>query len=137
MNLIKRSTFALTMALAMLLPMTTQAAESMAPQHYQSCIKACQECVIACESCATACLNNADVKAMILCIQLDRDCADMCSLTSQLMARDSLHAAKACALCATICQACADECAEHKMDHCQHCAATCQKCADECKKMAK
>ena len=137
MNLIKRSTFTLMMALAITLPMTSQAAESMAPKHYQSCIQACQECVTACESCATACLNESDVKAMVACIQLCRDCADTWSLSAQVMARDSAHADKICAVCAKICQTCADECAKHKMDHCQKCAEVCQKCADECKKMAK
>jgi hypothetical protein len=137
MNLIKRSTFALTMALAVILPIASHAAESMAPKPYQSCIQACQECVTACESCATACLKEPDVKAMATCIQLCRDCADVCSLSAQLMARDSAHADQVCSVCAKICQACADECAKHKMDHCQKCSEACQKCADECKKMAK
>lgn len=137
MNLIKSAAFALTMALAVILPTTPQAAESMVPKQYQSCIQACQECITACEGCATACLKESDVKAMVACIQLCRDCADTCSLSAQIMARDSAHADKVCALCATICQACADECIKHKMDHCQECAVACQKCADECKKMAK
>lgn len=74
---------------------------------------------------------------MVACIKLCRDCADVCGLCTQFMARDSDHAANACSLCAKICQACADECAKHKMDHCKACAAICQKCADECKKMTK
>ncbi len=74
---------------------------------------------------------------MVACIKLCRDCADVCGLCTQFMARDSDHVANACSLCAKICQACADECAKHKMDHCKACAAICQKCADECKKMTK
>lgn len=137
MNLIKRTSFALTMALAVILPMASQAAESTAPKQYQSCIQACQECVVACESCATACLNEPEVKSMVACIKLCSDCADTCSLSAQFMARDSAHTDMVCSTCAKICQACADECAKHKMDHCQKCAEVCQKCADECKKMTK
>ena len=70
-------------------------------------------------------------------LTMNRDCADMCGLCARLMARDSAHAAKACALCATFCQACADECAKHESAHCKQCAEACQKCADEFKKANK
>jgi hypothetical protein len=39
-------------------------------------------------------------------------------------------------LCATICTACADECAKYEHDHCQECAKACRHCAEECSKMA-
>jgi hypothetical protein len=137
MNMLTRSTMVLTMVLAVFVPMTTQAAESSAPKEYASCLKACQDCVTACESCATGCLNEDDVKAMAPCIKLCRDCADICGLAAQFMARDSAHAGKLAALCASICDACGEECAKHKMAHCQQCAEACKTCADECRKMAK
>jgi hypothetical protein len=80
MNMLTRSTMALTMALAVFAPMTTQAAETSAPKEYASCVTAC-------ESCVTGCLNEADVKAMVPCIKLCRDCADICGVASQFMAR--------------------------------------------------
>lgn len=136
MKLIKQILFAIAIAITSLVPGTMQAADAT-PHKNQKSIEVCQACATACESCATACLNESDVKALVACIQLDRDCADMCSLCAKLMARDSAHAAKTYALCASLCQACADECAKHKNTHCQQCAEACQKCADECEKMAK
>ncbi len=108
----------------------------MSHEKYESCIEACHGCVVACEHCATACLHESDTKAMALCIELDRDCADICSLAVQLMSRGSAFASKFCKLCAEVCQACGDECAKHKVEHCQQCATACHKCADECRKMA-
>jgi len=104
---------------------------------YDSCINACNECLIACEECASDCLKEQDVKMMAKCIELDRDCADICSLAVQFMARGSKYAEELCALCAEICKACGDECAKHKAEHCQRCAEACHKCADECNKMRK
>jgi len=137
MSILTRSTMALTMALAVFAPMTTQAADTPALKEHAACHNALQACVTACESCATGCLNEDDVKAMVPCIKLCRDCADICSLAAQYMTRDSAHAGKLAALCATICEACGDECAKHKMAHCQQCAEACKKCAEECRKMAK
>jgi hypothetical protein len=82
-------------------------------------------------------LNEKDLKMMVRCIELDRDCADICSLAAQLMSCGSAYSAKIFALCAEICQACGDECAKHKMDHCQQCAKACHKCAEECWEIAK
>ena len=137
MNMLTRSTMALTMALAGFAPMTTQAADTPAHKEHAAGHNALQACAAACESCVTGCLNEEDVKAMVPCIKLCRDCADICALTAQFMARDSAHAGKAAALCASICDACGEECAKHKMAHCQACAEACKKCAEECRKMAK
>ena len=68
----------------------------MAHEKYASCIEACQDCAAECEHCATACLQEDDVKMMERCIRLDRDCADMCSLAAQFMARDSEFAGEFC-----------------------------------------
>jgi hypothetical protein len=69
---------------------------------------------------------------MATCIQLDRDCADMCHLAEVLMARESGLVDEFCRLCAIVCQACAEECLKHHHEHCQQCAQACQRCADEC-----
>ena len=103
---------------------------------YQACIEACNNCVVACNHCAASCLREQDVKMMAPCIALDMDCAQICALAAAAMARDSQHAKAICALCATICQACGDECAGHDMAHCQACAKACHQCAEECRKMA-
>jgi hypothetical protein len=110
----------------------------MSNEKYQSCIKACQACIVECEQCVTACLSEKDIKEMARCIQLDRDCSDICKLAVEMMARESEFAKQVCALCAVICKACGDECAKcSHMEHCKRCAETCLRCAEECQKMSK
>ncbi len=103
---------------------------------FQSCIDACSACADACDSCAALCLKEADVASMVRCIEFDMDCSLLCRTAATLIARNSGHAAAICKLCAAACQACADECGQHKMDHCQRCAEACGKCADACAQMA-
>ena len=61
-------------------------------QKYQSCIYACNSCAEACEYCATCDLQEQDVKAMVSCVQINRDCANICWTASQFMSRDSKYA---------------------------------------------
>lgn len=108
----------------------------MLSSQYASCIQACSACAIACETCAAACFEEPDMPMMRACIQLDRDCADMCRLAEALMLRNSALADDFCQLCAKACQACAEACAKHSHEHCQQCAQACQHCADECLALA-
>lgn len=103
---------------------------------YQACIVACQACVVACNHCAACCLQEPDVKAMVRCIGLDADCAQVCQLAAALMSGGSDFVPQVCRLCAEVCKACADECARHDMDHCQQCAEACRLCAEQCLKHA-
>lgn len=73
---------------------------------------------------------------MAQCIKLDLDCADICQLAANMMARNSEYAKEICRLCAQICRACGEECQKHKADHCQRCAEACMACAQECERMA-
>jgi hypothetical protein len=52
---------------------------------------------------------------MVRCIQLCRDSADICVLSSQYMSRDSEFSKKLCGHCADICEACAAECNKFDM----------------------
>jgi hypothetical protein len=101
----------------------------MPHQQFQSCIDACNNCAVACDHCAASCLGEKDVKAMARCIQLDMDCAAICRLAAGYMARGS-------ELAGMICEACAQECERHQMDHCRECAQACRRCAEECRRMA-
>jgi len=105
-------------------------------QQYQTCIDACNKCMQACEECLTSCLKEPDVQARIHCINLLRDCIDVCALAAQFMARNSAYAKQICNLCATICDACGAECAKFQDTHCKQCAEECRKCAQECRNMA-
>ena len=107
-------------------------------QKYQTCIDACNDCFEACEFCATSDLREQDVKSMARCIQLNRDCANICSIASQFMSRDSEYSKKICAICADVCDECAQECEKYTdMEHCKLCAQACRRCAEECRKIAK
>lgn len=110
--------------------------ELMMPhRNHQSCIEACVRCAQECEHCATACLHEQDVKAMAYCIQLDRDCAEICWTAAAYMSRGSDFAAEICRICADVCDACGAECERHDMDHCRVCAEACRQCAEECRRM--
>lgn len=90
------------------------------------------DCVVKCEACASACLHEEHVGMMIHCIELDRDCADVCTLTAKLLERNSEIAHKILVICAEICQRCADECKSHAHEHCLACASACEDCAQAC-----
>ncbi|WP_026461439.1 four-helix bundle copper-binding protein [Adhaeribacter aquaticus] len=101
---------------------------------YQSVIQALNACAATCDHCYSACLQEQDVKMMVRCIQLDRDCAEICKLTASALARGSEVARTLLQACADICKACGDECAQHThMGHCQECAEACRRCEEACR----
>ncbi len=101
-----------------------------------SCINACHECAVACEHCAASCLGEPHVAKMVDCIRTDLDCAALCRLAVELMARGSEFATQTCQLCAQACDRCAEICEQHTDEHCRACAAACRKCAAECRRMS-
>ena len=102
----------------------------------QRLIEVLNDCVEACNSCSTQSLREKDVGMLTRCIQLDRDCADICSLTSEYFSRESEFAAALAKQCAVICDTCAQECEKHShMIHCKECAEICRRCANECRKV--
>jgi hypothetical protein len=108
----------------------------MAHERFESCIQACNDCADACNHCAVACLREPNVKQLARCIQLDIDCAAVCRLAADVMARGGELAGVICEACAQACDACAEECAQHtKMPHCQECADACHRCAEECRRI--
>lgn len=91
------------------------------------------ECAAACERCMDACLGEQDVKMMVECIRLDRDCAKICQLTASFIASHSPHADHIINECEEICNLCAEECSKHDKNHCRECAKACRECADACR----
>ncbi len=89
-----------------------------------------------CEACSEACLGEDDVKMMVECIRLCRDCTEACVSCVIVMARGSERARELCRACAEICEQCAAECGKHSAEHCQRCAEACRRCAEECRKIA-
>jgi len=107
----------------------------MVNQYAQACIDACNTCAVLCERCAAACLQEANVAGLSRCIALDLDCAQICQTAAAFIARGSGNTSALCALCADICDECADECESHPMDHCRDCAHACRACSEECHTM--
>lgn len=93
------------------------------------------ECILACNHCFDACLNEEQVGHMADCIRLDRDCADICSLLLQAIARNSPNVSVLAKACQEICEACAAEYSKHEHDHCQDCAKACTACAEACSQL--
>lgn len=104
----------------------------MSSQRYLSAIEACNTAMVACEACTAACLSGDDSLDLDICINLTRDCADICRLASRLMERESALVDEVCRLCAVTSQACAEECAKYKVSHCQQCVHVCQRCVEQC-----
>lgn len=92
------------------------------------------ECAATCDYCFGACLNEENVMMMTRCIELDRECADICRLTASILTRDSENKESYLKLCAEICDACGDECGKHDNDHCRKCSKMCKECAEACEK---
>jgi len=95
-------------------------------------IKILNECAAQCNHCADACLDEPDVKKMVTCIRLDTVCSAACTAAAKALAVDIDESAELVKACRTICERCADECAQHSADHCQKCAELCLKCAKAC-----
>ncbi len=101
--------------------------------HQIELIQKLAECTAACEICLDACLDEEDIKKMVPCIRLDRDCAKMCTLAGAYIASHSSFTAQIIKQCEEICEKCAEECAKHNAEHCQQCAEACRECASACR----
>lgn len=89
-------------------------------------------CALACDSCNAGCLAEEHVAMMARCIELTRDCSDLCFQGSRLVMRDSAFAHQFLKLCEEACRLCAEECRKHDHEHCVICAEACESCADSC-----
>jgi hypothetical protein len=100
--------------------------------HNETLIRKLTECALECHKCMAACLEEEDVSMMARCIELDLDCAEICTTTAAYVVRNSESMATLLAICGEICKACAEECQKHDAAHCQQCAAVCFECAELC-----
>jgi hypothetical protein len=96
-------------------------------------IESLQHCITACKYCASSCLEEENVQSITKCIKTDLDCANICSITLDLLIGNSVNAVKAIELCKDICADCAAECEKHDHDHCQRCADACRRCEEHCR----
>ena len=101
-------------------------------EQFDRLVTVSENCAEECERCSTACLSENGVAALVDCVKLGRDCADLCRLVAAFAARDSRFTTLAANVLAAVCKRCADECSRHDMSYCQVCAGACRSCASEC-----
>jgi hypothetical protein len=100
---------------------------------YKEVLKAMERCMEACNVCYHASLKEE--QPMMRCIELDRDCAEICAYSINAIQRSSKIVPRILSLCAEICEACGTECKLYDHRHCQDCAKACFQCAEECRKL--
>jgi len=89
-------------------------------------------CAAVCNICNSASLSEGNVTALARCIELTRECAELCQLTASLLTRHSANTDKFLRLCSEVCEVCAEECEKHDHQHCQRCAGVCHRCSEMC-----
>lgn len=95
----------------------------------QEVLDACNACAIACMQCLT---EMASRESHNQCPTSCVECAAICRLTADALARDSPNADQFRVLCAQVCDWCAAECEAHDHEHCRACAQACKACAAAC-----
>ncbi|PSG97844.1 four-helix bundle copper-binding protein [Thermoplasmatales archaeon SW_10_69_26] len=101
----------------------------------ESCLDNCFEASQAAEKCANHCIEMGEADRS-RCIELCQDVADLTSLHARMMARDSEYHNEMAAVCADLCETCADECEQFDGPIPQTCAQACRTCAASCRQMA-
>lgn len=99
----------------------------------QSYINACNECAIACDECVANARCETNVHAMEDCIALASDCAEICRLAVNYLARKRPTGSAICKACVDVCERCQAECDKYQMAYCAACAEACRKCAAACR----
>ncbi len=85
-------------------------------------------------SAMTECLERGGEHVRPQHFRLMMDCVAACHFAADLMAHKSQFHARACGLCAEICDTCAEDCA--RLEGMEPCVAACRSCADACRGMA-
>ena len=104
--------------------------------HHKPLIDALFECVNACEHCALESYSEQPLETNIHRLLLNRDCADLCTLTARFVARGSAYSQYLLAQCADVCRAYSKVCEESwaGMKHCQNCCVdACRRCEQACR----
>lgn len=97
------------------------------------------ECIRNCTDCHRMCLHEAldtstgkphspELTRLLL------NCADICQTSARFMISGSTHHIQTCAVCASLCEACAEACASVAGMH--ECEEMCRRCATSCHGMS-
>jgi len=106
----------------------------------KDCDEACGHCEAACQKAFHHCIiqssNGKSNHARLA--QTVADCAAFCSLSAELIARQSKFMALSCHACAQACSQCAQECESFANDPLMKaCLAACRKCEETCRNMVR
>lgn len=124
---------------------TYPADTGMAPQKLAKAVDKLYEAAGVCTSCADACSAEQDPAMLAMstkCMRMDQDCADICTTTARVLARQTGYdAPTTMALleaCMAALRACGDACGEMtEHEHCTVCASVCRDTEKMLAKMAK
>jgi hypothetical protein len=117
--------------------------EETNPKHaamIKECDEACGHCEAACQKAFHHCITQASSGKLshAKLAQTVADCAAFCSLSAELLARQSAFMALSCQACAQACSRCAQECESFTNDpSMKACMAACQKCEETCRNMVR
>ncbi len=99
-------------------------------------LKTVQDCAAVCEHMTHMLHYRNDGVMRAKQQDLLRDCADICHTMTAFLGRHSRLSRRVAAVCAYICQRCANECMRFQDAESQHCARVCMHCARECQQFA-
>ena len=102
-------------------------------QEYGSSFDIAMHCAVECEHCAQASMGSQE---MLKCARICLDCAEICRTSATYMIRGSYFISQLARTCADICDICALECSQHKVEHCQKCAKVCRQASEAYRKIA-
>lgn len=104
----------------------------------QRCIRLCRDCHARCIELLDHCVTLGGRHVAPAHIRLLMDCAQLCTVTADFMARASALHDRTCTLCAEACRRCAESCAQLAGSDqlLKQCAELCRHCAESCDRMA-
>lgn len=103
-------------------------------QAAQGCVESLTECAMVCTEAVTHCLQMGGRHAELMHINLLLDCAQICSTATPMLLRRSEFSEQVTALCADVCDACAESCDQLSDDDwMRDCAEVCRNCAASCR----
>ena len=105
-------------------------------QQTLAAIKALSHCHQTCHSMAmTHCLEMGGKHARPQHLRLMLDCAGFCAFTADALGRKSQFHTRLAALCADLCQTCAEDCAA--LGDMDDCVAACRECVRLCREVSR
>ena len=104
-------------------------------EHYmnEQIVRQIQDCEATCEHLINHIKKMNDCQMRAKQTMLLRDCADICGLTANYIARDAIFKRHSAILCADICDACGKECDKFPDKESRNCAQICFHCAMQCR----